>query len=135
MSTFCEYGLINQLPLKVNVAERTKLRLVTQLPVLKLWRAFSSQCFTMRNSVRYKLQNNNVLLVNIDGPGAGIPSIIMVQNSTMVCPEEYEYNQATKIFASQVLYQLCSWLTIHGKDINYHIIISATNGIGRIGTV
>ena len=33
---------------------------------------------------------------------------------------QYEYNQATKVFASQVLYQLCSWLTIHGKDMNYH---------------
>ena len=51
----------------------------------------------------------------------------MLQNSKMVCPEEYEYNQATNVFASQVLYQLCSWLTIHEKNI----IISATSGSNK----
>ena len=75
--TFCGDGRINCINQLWSSQNNPKLRLVTQLPVLKLWRAFSSQCFTVRNSVRYKLQNNNVLLVKIDGPGAGIPSIII----------------------------------------------------------
>ena len=75
--TFCGDGRINCINQLWSSQNNPKLRLVTQLQVLKLWRAFSSQCFTVRNSVRYKLQNNNVLLVKIDGPGAGIPSIII----------------------------------------------------------